>query len=177
MFRSTFFSVVALIVVSFLASSFLSGRVAQRPQVQTDPVATAPASPPPSSRSGSGDIQMAIAPDRSGNYLTDADIDGHLIRMIVDTGATFVCLTDADASAIGIRPAPADYRYRTATANGVGIAAKVQISRLRLGQMEVYDVEAFVMPPGALGVSLLGMSALRRLGSVEISGGQLLLRQ
>jgi aspartyl protease family protein len=179
MFRSTFLTVAALIFVGYGASSFLATKVAQpRPQ-QSDADAAASAPAPAESvapRSG-GYGEMQIAQDRSGNYLTEAEIDGHLIRMVVDTGATYVCLTNEDASAIGIRPDPMDYRYRTMTANGTGVAAKVRIASLRLGQMEVNNVEAFVMPPSVLRMSLLGMSALNQLGKVEISGGTLVLRQ
>ncbi|HEY5226121.1 MAG TPA: TIGR02281 family clan AA aspartic protease, partial [Methylovirgula sp.] len=132
---------------------------------------SAPPAPP------MGDAQIAIAADRSGNYRTDVEIDGHFIHMVVDTGATYVSLTNVDANAVGLRPRPSDYTYRTMTANGMGVAAKVRIAQLRIGPMQIDNVEAFVMPPGVLGTSLLGMSALRRLGSVEISSGQLRLRQ
>ena len=182
--------VIAVTLASLAASSFLAEHGAQPKFVQAVlDLILARKLPhdikPPhdmtlgvsASQAANGSEQIAIAPDRSGNYLTEVEIDGYSIRMVIDTGATYVSLTNADASAVGIRPAPVDYRYRTMTANGTGVAAKVHIARLRLGQMEVDDVEAFVMPPGALGTSLLGMSALRRLGSVEISGGQLVLRQ
>jgi aspartyl protease family protein len=181
MFRSIFGIVISIVVVSVAASSFLSSRLAQTKPGQSI-VDLLPAAAPPQidmarNSAGGGFRQLTLAPDRSGNYLADVEIDGHFIHMVVDTGATYVSLTNDDASAIGIRPAPVDYKYRTMTANGTGVAAKVQIAMLRLGQMEVDNVEAFVMPPGVLGTSLLGMSALRRLGSVEISGGQLVLRQ
>ena len=187
MFRSIFLMAIAVTLASLAASSILAGHGPQPKLVQfildlmphhdmpLPPHDTAPRPTPGQAENGSE--QLAIAPDRSGNYLTEVDIDGHLIRMVVDTGATYVSLTNADASAVGIRPAPVDYRYRTMTANGTGVAAKVHIDSLRLGQMKVDNVEAFVMQPGTLGTSLLGMSALRRLGSVEISGGQLILRQ
>ena len=184
MFRSIFLLVLAVAVASLAVSSFLAQQGAQPKFIQSVrdlmPGSTPPHQVTPATMqryATNGSEQIAIAPDRSGNYFTDVEIDGHLIRMMVDTGATYVSLSDADASAVGIRPAPVDYRYRTMTANGTGVAAKVHIAALRLGQMEVDDVEAFIMPPGALRTSLLGMSALRRLGSVEISGGQLVLRQ
>lgn len=177
MFRSVFFSVAALAVMSYAASTYLAGRfnAPQPQQASTELAPAAPASPPNENGGGYGELQLA--PDASGNYFTDVDVDGHLIRMIVDTGATYVSLTSEDANAIGISPAPTEYRYRTMTANGVGVAAKVNIPRLRLGQMEISGVEAFVMPPGALHTSLLGMSALSHLAKVEISGGRLVLRQ
>ena len=175
---------VAVTLASLAASSFLADKGTQPKFIQSV-LDLVPAFTPPQpvtstaapDRAANGMEQIAITPDRSGNYVTDVEIDGHFIRMVVDTGATYVSLSNADASAVGIRPAPVDYHYRTMTANGTGVAAKVHIATLRLGQMEVNNVVAFVMPPGALGTSLLGMSALRRLGSVEISDGQLVLRQ
>lgn len=177
---------IGIAVASLAASSFLAEHGAQPkliqaildlmphggPQVVHDRLPSRVENRPVAS----GWEQIAIAPDRSGNYLTDVEIDGRFIHMVVDTGATYVSLTNADAAAVGLRPAPADYIYKTMTANGTGVAAKVRIDRLRIGSMEIYDVEAFVMPPGVLGTSLLGMSALRRLRSFEISGGQLVLR-
>ena len=51
-----------------------------------------------------------------------------------------------------------------------------RINTLRLGDMEFYNVDAFVMPASP-GTSLLGMSALSQLSKVEISDGRLVLRQ
>ncbi len=178
MFRSVFFSVAALAIASYAASSYLAGHFNGSPQqasLDTPSPSPQPVAPMPPATHGFGEMQ--IPPDASGNYLVDAEIEGHPIRMMVDTGATYVSLTNEDASAIGLRPAPVDYRYRTMTANGTGVAAKVRIGTLRLGDMEFYNVNAFVMPEGALGTSLLGMSALSQLAKVEISGGRLVLRQ
>lgn len=180
MFRSIFFMALAIGLMSFGATFFLARRMAQStpgqaafdllPSRSQRLERAQPAAP-------TGNAQIAIAPDRSGNYLTDVEIDGHFIHMMVDTGATYVSLTNADADAVGLRPARSDYIYRTMTANGTGVAAKMRIDQLRIGPLQIDNVEAFVMPPGVLGTSLLGMSALRRLGSVEISSGELVLRQ
>jgi predicted aspartyl protease len=43
--------------------------------------------------------------------------------------------------------------------------------------VEIHDVDALVAPRGALATSLLGMSALNRLGKVEIADRRLILRQ
>ncbi|HEY1736533.1 MAG TPA: TIGR02281 family clan AA aspartic protease [Methylovirgula sp.] len=180
MLRSVFFSVAFMAVAAYAATTYLAGHFTGSQQASlgsTSPLSQFLPSPPPPASVSHGFGEMQIPPDASGNYLVDAEIEGHPIRMMVDTGATYVSLTNEDASAIGLRPAPADYRYRTMTANGVGVAAKVQIGTLRLGEMEFYNVEAFVMPQGALGTSLLGMSALSQLAKVEISGGRLVLRQ
>ena len=40
-----------------------------------------------------------------------------------------------------------------------------------------YNVQAVVMPPGALSINLLGMSFLGKLSRFEAGGGQLVLIQ
>lgn len=176
MFRSIFTLVLVLAVIGVAAGRFISERVASGAAQSNVNLASAPVSTSLGQRSQAYG-QIAIAPDRAGNYATDVEIDGRLIHMVVDTGATYVSLTNEDADTIGLRPSPADYTYKTMTANGAGVAAKVHIDRLRIGSMEIDDVDAFVLPPGALGTSLLGMSALNRLGGVEMSNGMLVLRQ
>jgi aspartyl protease family protein len=63
------------------------------------------------------------------------------------------------------------------TANGVVRAAKARIPELRLQGIVVRDVEATVMPPGALNITLLGMSFLKQLKSFEMNGNTLILKQ
>lgn len=174
MFRSIFTSVLVLAVAGAAAAQFLSQHVAT--PAPSPAVAPAPASTG-LGRTSLSYGQISIAPDAAGNYVTDVEIDGRPIHMVVDTGATYVSLTNADADAVGIRPAPADYVHRIATANGTGVAARVRIDRLQIGSMEIDDVDAFVLPAGALATSLLGMSALNRFGGVEMSNGMLVLRQ
>ncbi len=182
MFRSMFAMVLVTVAVGFAIGHFLSHGVIYRRPTSSTAGLISPSAPAamrvvraPARSPGYGEI--AIAPDRAGNYETDVEIEGHVLWMVVDTGATYVCLTNSDADAIGIRPIPADYSYQTMTANGTGVAAKVRIDRLQIGSLELDDVDAFVMPEGALRRSLLGMSALHRLGGIEISNGMLVLRQ
>jgi aspartyl protease family protein len=112
-----------------------------------------------------------------GQYVTHAQIDGRDLQMVIDTGATFISLTNEDASALGIRPAASDFTVRMQTANGVSAAAKVWLPHVRVGAVEVHDVEAIVMAPGASKISLLGMSFLSRLSRFGVSGSRMRLEQ
>jgi aspartyl protease family protein len=94
----------------------------------------------------------------------------------VDTGASFVALTYSDAAAIGILPMPSDFNIKMATANGMASAAAVRLHEVRLDTIDVEDVPAVVMPRGVMGTSLLGMSFLKKLGSFNISAGDLVLK-
>ena len=62
------------------------------------------------------------------------------------------------------------------TANGVAQAARVKIDRIAIDGIEVDDVEALVLPEGALKGTLLGMTFLGRLSSFRVEDGVLRLR-
>ena len=53
----------------------------------------------------------------------------------------------------------------------------VKLAHIRLGNVDVYDVDAAVLPPNALSINLLGMSFLGKLSRFQVAGGQLVLVQ
>ncbi len=186
MFRFALSTFAVVLAVSLVASSYLSHKLAP-PALQPAAVPAGQQSFPAASQAlvatpvapapGNSFDRLEIAPDSSGNYLTHIDVDGQIIHVVVDTGATFLSLRSEDADALGINLAPADFRYQTMTANGTGSAAKVHLDAVRIGNIEIDGVDAMVMQPGALGRSLLGMSALSRLGGVHIADGRLVLQR
>ena len=96
---------------------------------------------------------------------------------MVDTGASFVSLTNEDAAALGLHPSKNDFRIQMATANGMAGAAPARLHRIRIGNVWIYDVDAIISQPGVLKQTLFGMSALRKLHNVEFSAGRLVLTQ
>ena len=118
-----------------------------------------------------------LTADARGHFVAPIDINGVRIATLVDTGATFVAFSAEDAERAGIRPGRAAFRTRIATANGDVMAANVRIDRMRLGSIELQDVDAAVMPEGAMAGTLLGMSFLKRLSGVQFEQGRLLLRR
>lgn len=121
--------------------------------------------------------QVALSADRGGNYVATATINNVSVTVIVDTGASMVALTAETASRIGVHPPPSDYVIAMETANGITTAAPVVINRIRIGSIDVYNVEAAVMRRGALLTDLLGMSFLNKLSKFQAGGGQLVLVQ
>jgi aspartyl protease family protein len=83
------------------------------------------------------------------------------VRFNLDTGATVVALPGADANRLGI-----DYRKGRAglidTANGPARAWQVPLDTVRVGNIELHNVEAVVVESG-LEVALLGMTFLNRV--------------
>ena len=117
---------------------------------------------------------LTIRASAGGHFLIEADVDGADIRFMVDTGATEVVLTPEDAARIGFDLRARNFTRQFNTAGGVIRAAPVTLRRLRIGQLVLRDVEAWVNE-APLFVSLLGMSFLKRLDGYEVQDGKLIL--
>jgi aspartyl protease family protein len=156
-----------------------------------DRLATAPAGPAPSAASAaaaeedaskpaerptSGYRETAIEADPRGQYVTDALVNGSPVRMMIDTGATFVAISASTAARLGLVPGPAP-KWTIKTANGASIASPVALDSLSIGGLYMNDVEALILAPEAGEVNLIGASFLKRLVSVEQRDGMLILRQ
>ena len=109
--------------------------------------------------------------NEQGHVVIDAAVNGAPIRLLVDTGASFVTLTPADARAAGISPGELVFNRRVSTANGSARMAPVMLREVRIGQLSIYDVPASVLEH--LNISLLGMSFLSQLQSYEMRDGKL----
>lgn len=100
-----------------------------------------------------------------GHFTTGGAINGRPVQFMVDTGATLVALSQAEAARIGLdlRDAP---RAMTQTANGAVPVHRVSLGTVRVGEVEVANVEAVVvpaqMPYVLLGNSFLGRFQMRR---------------
>jgi len=114
------------------------------------------------SKNAPDDRQSAVlAADARGHFHADGAINGGSMRFILDTGATSIALPAADAVRLGL-----DYRKgRPATihtANGPAPAWRVKLDSVRVGGIELQNVDALVLEQG-LDVALLGMSFLNRV--------------
>jgi aspartyl protease family protein len=107
-----------------------------------------------------GGTQIVLAAGSGGHYFAAGSINGRAVQFMVDTGATTVALSAADADRIGLkwRDAP---RALAQTANGVTVMHVVMLSSVRIGDVEIPNVEATVVPAPMPHV-LLGNSFLRR---------------
>ncbi len=131
----------------------------------------APASP---QQTGPGTVTLTST--RNGHFLADALINGTHVRLLVDTGASDVALTMEDARRLGFKPQELSYTVPYQTANGLAFAARVTLDEIKLGPITQRNVRASVMSQG-LDQSLLGMSFLGQLRSLEVQGSRLILKQ
>ncbi|MDZ4738111.1 MAG: TIGR02281 family clan AA aspartic protease [Rhodospirillaceae bacterium] len=119
-----------------------------------------------------GSIEFQRAND--GHFRVDTEVEGVLIRFLVDTGASEVVLSQADAERLGFDIEALEYTQRYNTANGIVWGAPVRLREIRLGDIVVEDVRASVNS-GEMDGSLLGMSFLSKLSGFSVEGDRLIL--
>lgn len=105
---------------------------------------------------------VILAPDSRGHFMIEAQVNGVPVRMLLDTGATFVAIPAAEARRLGIDYAKAPRGY-SQTANGLTPVYRVKLETLTIGEITVHGIEAMVLEGGGLDVALLGMSFLNRM--------------
>lgn len=108
-----------------------------------------------------------------GHFFAQGRINGQAVRFVVDTGATAVTLGLAEAQRLGLhldkgRP------VRMSTANGQVQAWQLKLDSVRIGDVEVFEVDAIVGPN--LPIVLLGNSFLNRF-SMNRSSDTLVLER
>jgi aspartyl protease family protein len=123
-----------------------------------------------------GERAVRLRKHVSGHFVARSSVNGANIEMLVDTGASNVVLKPADAEKAGINTADLSFTVPVSTANGQTFAAPIRLKSIKIGDIELTDIEALVAKPGNLNESLLGMSFLRRLRSYEFTGDFLTLR-
>ncbi len=108
-----------------------------------------------------GGREIVISAGPGGHFITAGSINGRSVRFMVDTGATLVALGRADAERIGIDLRQAQTGL-SQTANGTVRVYKVSLSSVRVGDVELRNIDAVVVPTEMPQV-LLGNSFLSRL--------------
>jgi aspartyl protease family protein len=120
-----------------------------------------------------GDFTLTRAPD--GHFYTDAQVNGTIIRFLVDTGASSVALSKADAAKIGLQFSDADFTAMGQGAGGALSLKPVMIDRIIIGTTDAANVEGVIVNSD-MKTSLLGQSWLKRVGTVEIKGDKMVLK-
>ena len=109
-----------------------------------------------------------------GHFFAQGSVNRKPIQFMVDTGATTIALGLSDAQRLGIdfekgRP------VSMSTANGQARGWLVTLSSVRIGEVEIYDVEAIVGPN--MPYALLGNSFLSRFSMFRGSDTMVLERR
>lgn len=123
---------------------------------------------------GGGGSRVVLSADSSGHFMTQGAINGRPVTFMLDTGATAIALSVADAQRIGL-----DYskgqRVVMNTANGQAPAYRLRLQSVRVGDVEVYDIDA-VVSPQPMPFVLLGNSFITRF-SMRRDADQMVLEK
>ena len=115
--------------------------------------------------SGGGGSRIVLPVSSGGHFMTQGAINGRAVSFMLDTGATSVALSAADAQRIGLDFSKGQ-PVQVGTANGVTLGYRVRLNSVRIGDVEVYDVDAVVsqqsMPFVLLGNSFINRFSMRR---------------
>ena len=114
---------------------------------------------------GGGGRKIVLMSDSRGHFVNQGLINGRVMQFMVDTGATTVAIGKPDADRMGL-----DYQNGQPvimnTANGVAQGWRLRLNSVRIGEVEVLNVDAIVtpqaMPYVLLGNSFLGSFQMTR---------------
>ena len=166
----TFLAAFAIALATLQFGS-LAGDSAPKAAMVNAPTPAADSLPPP--RYGA---TVEIERDMDGHFRADVLVNGQRVRMLVDSGASFIVIDEALAQRLGIAPPASAYTGTAMTANGEAQFAPIRLASVRIGDVERVDIPAGVMRGVSLPTPLLGQSFLGTLSEVTISGDRMKLK-
>jgi len=108
------------------------------------------------------------------HYYTDAEVNGHSVHFMIDTGASATALTESDAQAIGINVDRSKYEVIGDGASGMVHGQYVQLKSIDVGGIRQQDAQAVIVEGAS--VSLLGQPFLEKVNEIVIRQGEMRLR-
>lgn len=140
------------------------------------PAAVKPAAPATSPAESAPVMAMEtrLARTPNGHFYADAAVNGQPVRVVIDTGASMVALTEADAQRIGIPFSPNEFTIIGSGASGPVRGEDVTLDSVSVDGKEVHSVRGAVIE--GLDVSLLGQTYLSRITAVQMSGDTMTLK-
>ena len=171
--RNLFFVMLTAIIIAMVIAFGVAPRLKERADAPA-PITVAVATPEPVPSAGSR--AAFIDREDDGHFWARADVSGTQVKFMVDTGASIVALTYFDAQRLGLKPEELDFDSEIRTAGGVTYGAPVRLESIRVGKVEIDNVNAVILRT-ELEQSLLGMTFLGELHSYEVRQGQMIIRQ
>ena len=105
---------------------------------------------------------VTIKADAMGMNKTSGQINGKTVEFLIDTGATLVSMSSDLAKQLKIKYEKGK-KIQMMTAKGPSIAYVVELNKVKIGDIELYNIAGSVSDDMS-GRTLLGMSFLGKLG-------------
>lgn len=106
---------------------------------------------------------VQVYPNPAGMYTTVGSINGLPVNFLLDTGATFIAMNANEAKRLGISYRLDGQRAVVSTASGMAEAFMVKLAKVKVGEIELRDIDAAVINGTSPTEVLLGMSFLGKL--------------
>lgn len=120
--------------------------------------------------------QVSIGRGDGGHFITHGSINGQNVQFMVDTGATSVAMNSFQARRLGIDFLVTGVEIRANTASANVKAYRVKLDRVKVGDIELTNVDGVVLEGGFPTDVLLGMSWLSRV-RMDDQGSTLVLER
>ncbi len=104
-----------------------------------------------------------IAPDSNGMYWANGSINGFQVSFVVDTGATLIAMNRHQARRIGLNYKLEGRVSSANTASGVSKIYIINLDKVKVGDIELKNVEGAVHDSDFPKIILLGNSFLNRV--------------
>jgi aspartyl protease family protein len=113
---------------------------------------------------------VSIPRNRQLQYVTNAEINGRRMMVLVDTGANVVALSSQHATTLNLDYRSTGQRSEVVTASGKVEAWRVRLVRVDVGGLVVENVDATVIEGSEPSTVLLGTSFLQHIRLSERDG-------
>lgn len=101
---------------------------------------------------------------KNNEYLTTVNINGKDVSAVIDTGANFVALNSNMANQLGIPYTNNSTKINASTASDRSVDGyQITLNKIKLGKIELSNIEAIVLEGNNPEVVLIGMSFLKNL--------------
>ena len=109
--------------------------------------------------------RIVLVAGTGGHFMTSGQINGKAVQFMVDTGATSIAMSSADADRAGINFKNGQI-VNLSTANGISQGFRIKLNSVRVGDVEIFDVDA-VVTQQPMPYMLLGNSFLTRFQMIR----------
>jgi aspartyl protease family protein len=124
--------------------------------------------------SAMADGTLRVPQGEDGHFHVDASINGHTVRLLVDSGATTTSLSVATAKAAGLDVDTDGFPVIVETANGMAEARRARAAQFDVGPIKRSDFPVLVAE-GLGDGNLIGMNFLSTLKGWRVEGDVLVL--
>lgn len=156
-----------MIIGWVIAMAVLTWRFGQWEESQMNPNSS------PLSAKAQGSTQVTLLRNRQGHYVTSGKINQQPVTFLIDTGATTVAIPGELQHQLGLTRGN---MHRSVTANGIAQAYSTVVEHIAIGDIELFNVRASILPNMPGKQILLGMSVLKEIEFTQ-KGDALTLRQ